>query len=366
MKNVRYLLYLSPLLLFAACGGSDEAEIVDMPPHAEYYNQVAGEAQGTTYHISWIDTEQENLKPEFDSILAAFDLELSNWNEASLIREINAHDTSVYSASAPFLVEVMRQSKEVWSATDGAFDPSLYPLISAWGFGLKNREEMDETKVATLKAWCGFENYTLEFSATDQSEMTLKKPFTEAQLDFNAIAQGYSVDVVCEWLDARGIQSYLVEIGGELRVKGTNQFGDDWRVQVDKPVQSDESNRERQAVINMPANRALATSGSYRKFWEQDGIKYSHTIDPKTGFPVQHSLLSVTVIANTCAFADAYATAFMVMGTEGTQRWLREFNADHNMEVYLVYSDEEGVLQTWSSEGMTPIIEEATDTVAVN
>ena len=174
-------------------------------------------------------------------------------------------------------------------------------------------------------------------------------------LDFNAIAQGYTVDVLADFFESNGIENYLIEWGGEIKARGKNHDEQWWKIGIDKPVENIDE-REIEAVIELK-NMALATSGSYRKFYEKDGIKYSHTIDPKTGYPVQHSLLSATVLANDCMTADAYATAFMVMGMEKARVFLKD-NKDLDLDVYFIYSTEAGVWKTYYSKDLEEVIVE--------
>jgi thiamine biosynthesis lipoprotein len=353
-------LILPLLLLLSACS-SEVPKTPQEDPIAQetatYLNQIAGEAQGTTYHISYLDTSQQNIKAQVDSILLNFDYALSNWNSNSTLTAINSTEESsiAFLDTFGYVAQVCQMSLDVYQRSEHAFDPTVLPLVNAWGFGFNNEEEMNDQRVATLLESVGY-GLLVQIEADDHNATTITKE-ANVKLDFNAIAQGYSVDVICDYMNTLGLTDYVVEIGGELRASGQNAQGNDWRVQVDKPIQSDETNRERQAVIAIPDGKSLATSGSYRKFREKDGIKLSHTIDPRTGYPVAHSLLSTTVLANNCGTADAYATVFMVFGVERTIEFLTE-NADMKLEVYLVYSNDAGELETYSSEGMKPIIEE--------
>ncbi|MCB0410235.1 MAG: FAD:protein FMN transferase, partial [Flavobacteriales bacterium] len=192
----------------------------------------------------------------------------------------------------------------------------------------------------------------VDFNQVSINDSLVMKINPGTMLDFNAIAQGYSVDVLALFLEEKGIENYMVEVGGELRVKGVNKNDTLWRVGIDKPI---ENNRERelQAIISLE-NSSLATSGNYRKFYEKDGVKYSHTINPLTGYPVQHSLLSVTVIAPTCALADAYATAFMVLGLEKSKQ-IVENNPD--LEAFFIYSNEKNEMETFATKQIRKFIE---------
>lgn len=360
----RLFIIFAAAALFTACSSEPSTTDTNQPTEpTEYLNQVAGEAQGTTYHVSYIDSVQRDLKPQFDSILAQFDRCLSNWNKESTITGFNGSAEMEYTFVDTFFYfnEVYQMSLDVWEMSEGAFDPTVLPLVNAWGFGYGEELEMDQTKVDSMLEYVSFAGDNIYLTADldlgkHGCRIVRKGPMVN--LDFNAIAQGYSVDVICQYLDELGLENYIVEIGGELKAKGQNAEGNDWRVQVDKPVESDATNRERQAVISIPSGRAMATSGNYRKFREENGVKLSHTIDPRTGYPVSHSLLSATVLAENCALADGLATAFMVMGAEKTKVFL-ETPMGKTVNVYLIFSDENGELQTYSSTGMESIITEA-------
>jgi thiamine biosynthesis lipoprotein len=176
-----------------------------------------------------------------------------------------------------------------------------------------------------------------------------------SKFDFNAIAQGYSVDVIADYLNSLGINNYMVEVGGELKTKGVNSKHEPWKIGIDKPIENSKPGEQEFQIIAGLTNKSLATSGNYRKFYEKDGIKYSHTINPKTGKPVQHQLLSTTVVTDNCALADAYATAFMVMGVDETKLFLKQ-HKDLNLSVYLIYSDSTSKWKTWQTENFDEII----------
>ncbi|MCH7859882.1 MAG: FAD:protein FMN transferase [Candidatus Marinimicrobia bacterium] len=233
--------------------------------------------------------------------------------------------------------------------TDGAFDPTVAPLVNAWGFGFT--EGASDVDSAMIDSILNYVNYKLV--RLENHKIAKDKP--GVMLDFNAIAQGYTVDVLADFLESKGIDNYLIELGGELKARGKNQDEKWWKIGIDKPVENI-NEREIEAVIELK-NKALATSGSYRKFYVKDGIKYSHTIDPKTGYPVNHSLLSATVLANDCMTADAYATAFMVIGIEKANAFLKE-NKDLDLDVYFIYSTEEGLWKTYYSKDLEEVIVE--------
>ena len=207
---------------------------------------------------------------------------------------------------------------------------------------------MDSTLIDSLLQYVGMDKVSLNGNKlmTEKSGM---------MLDMNAIAQGYAVDVLAEFFETENIKNYLVEIGGELRTSGKNRFGLDWRVGIDKPIDGLQLPGVQMQAIVQISGKSLATSGNYRRFYEEDGIKYSHTIDPSTGYPVQHGLLSATVVASDCMRADAYATAFMVMGYEKARRFLEEHT---HLDAYLIYNDEMGEYRVWYTPGMEIMLSE--------
>lgn len=289
------------LFVFIACS-PNKKEIV-----------VQGEAQGTTYTVKYISTEDiPGIKERIDSLLAAFDLSLSTYKPNSIISKLNRGEQ----------VKIDHTFKTVWvtslaiqKRTMGAFDPSIGPIAKAWGFDFENPRFLDSTETSRLMAHCGLNLFRIE-----NNQMI--KLDSLAYLNFNAIAQGYAVDLMANILIAEEIHNYYVELGGELVVSGKNKNGDWWRIGIDKPI-PENYERELSHIVSLE-NRAMATSGNYRKFYEYEGKRYPHTINPITGFPVQHQLLSATVFANSCMEADAFATALMVMGTENAKVWLSE------------------------------------------
>lgn len=305
--------------------------------------KVEGFAQGTTYHVTYISERGLNFQRAIDSLLIEIDNSLSTYQPKSIISKFNQSD-STQQIDKLFL-DVFNDAKLVFEITDGAFDPTVAPLVNAWGFGFENIENTDSTFIDSLLQYVNFNAVTVNDSFVVKSNANI-------MLDFNAIAQGYSVDVLAEFLEAKGIENYMVEVGGELRVKGKNTNNKLWRIGIDKPIENND-NRELEAIINLE-NTALATSGNYRKFYEKDGVKYSHTLNPKTGYPVQHTLLSATVLAKTCSMADAYATAFMVLGLEKSKEIVA---ANPDLRVLFIYVDEKNEFQTFVSQEISKFIE---------
>ena len=250
----------------------------------------------------------------------------------------------------------------MWSVSNGAFDPTVYPLVDGWGF-MKDVEIVpDSATVDSLRNLVGFQDgnhfkflYQLDSLGNSIPACKIVKNNKNAKLDFNAIAQGLAVDIIAEKLESKGAKNYFVEIGGEIRVCGLNTEGSLWRIAIDKPIEnSSAEDREYQEII-MLKDKSVATSGSYRKFYEKEGIKYSHTIDPKTGYPVQHTLLSATVVADNCGTADAMATAFMVMGAEKSIQFLNE-HPELGLEVYLIFNNSKGRLETYYTKNFRDLL----------
>jgi thiamine biosynthesis lipoprotein len=312
---------------------------------------VDGFTQGTTYHIivreplrTLLAGRHTVTKEEVDSLLHRFDLSLSTYVPLSVISRINHNDPAVRTDS---LFNVCyRASERIWRETGGAFDITVGPLVDAWGFGPEGPEPVDSSIIDSLLQVVGMEKVRLEGDRVIKSDPRIR-------LDVNAIAQGLSVDVVADYLEGKGVRSYLVEIGGELKARGQKSPGNPWKVGVDKPIDNNNIPGARLQVVLKLKDRALATSGNYRKFYEKDGVKYGHEIDPHTGCPARNRLLSVTVLAGECMWADGYATAFMVMGLEKSKAFVE---ARDDLDAYFVYSDEEGNFKTSYTHGFDRMI----------
>jgi thiamine biosynthesis lipoprotein len=311
------------------------------------FDSFNGFIQGTTY--SMVFENQENLNPldlrsEVEKILHDFDMSLSLYIDSSVVSKVNRNEPVVPDS---FFIEVFNKSKIISQLTGGAFDVTVGPLVKAWGFGPDSHKNFSESKRDSLLKLIGMEKVDIRNGEVVKSD-------TRMSLDFNAIAQGYSVDVICRYFDRLGIKNYLVEIGGEVRVKG-DKNGKLWRIGIDRPVDNNMMpGNDLEAVIGLK-NRSLATSGNYRKFYVENGIKYSHTIDPKTGYPAKNQLLSASILAADCASADGIATACMVMGKDKTIEFL---GLHPEFEGYLIYSDDSGNFKTWASESLKKFISE--------
>jgi len=317
-----------------------------------------GNTQGTTYAVI-VNDDIDLLHNEIDETLHVFDLALSSYISNSVVSRLNNYSAGLfkYKDSLKFFNRCIEQSRLVYEISSGAFDPTVYSLVDGWGF-MKNIEQVpDSSVVDSLRALIGFKDgHHFKFNPLGQDSLySIVKTTPNAKLDFNALAQGLSVDVICELLESKGAKNYFVEIGGEVRVKGLNSEGNLWTIGIDKPVEKSNSlNRVLQEIVQLD-NKAIATSGSYRKFYEKNGVKYSHTLNPSTGYPVKHSLLSATVVADNCALADGLATAFMVMGPEKSVKFIKT-HQDLDIELFLIFHNSKGRQETYMSKGFKLLI----------
>lgn len=315
--------------------------------HAAYIKN-AGLIHGTMYHTTYEHPQGEDIQMDIERCMHEFDTSLSTYQATSVISRINQNDPDV-KTDAHF--ETMYETAQmIAQKTDGAFDITVAQLVNLWGFGFHPSDTSklpSQQTIDSIRAFTGYKNISLK------NHQLIKKD-GRIMLDANAIAKGYSVDIVAEFLGTQGVENYMVEIGGEIVVKGHNPKGEKWRVGVDKPIEDPSArNRKIQRVIALD-NNALATSGNYRQFYEKDGKKYSHTIDPTTGFPVDHNLLSATVVGPDCMTADAFATACMVMGVDKSMRIANEIE---EIEIYLIYADESGTMQEIFTDGFANYFE---------
>ena len=307
---------------------------------AGYYS-VKGLVFGTVYKITY--QHDGNLKPEIEAELKRFDQSLSPFNDSSVISRVNRNEELVADS---FFRKCFNRSMEISRETNGAFDITVAPLANAWGFGFKKGAFPDSILIDSLLQITGYEKVKME------SDKVIKQD-PRIMLSCSAVAKGYSVDVIAQLLDRKGIKNYMVDIGGEVVVKGKNPSKGLWRIGINKPVDDSLSvNQDLQTILEL-SDVGLATSGNYRNYYYKDGKKYAHTIDPRTGYPVQHSILSSTVIAKDCMTADALATAFMVMGLEEAEAFCQ---ANPEIDAYFIYSGENGEFHTFYTEGMKKYI----------
>lgn len=300
------------------------------------YTQLEGQAQGTTFHITYFDPMGRDFSGPVDSLFRLIDRSMSLWDSMSIISRVNRNEVGV--VLDEHFTAVFQRGQAIAAATEGMFDMTVGPLVRAWGFSYKKGlPPPDSAQVDSLRQLIGFQKVRLENGVFQKDDPRM-------EVDVNAIAQGYTVDVLALFLEKQGVQNYMVEVGGEVRAAGKNARDEFWRIGIDKPAEDDGEGRPLQTVVSLK-NQALATSGSYRKFVERNGKKYSHAIDPKTGYPITHNLLSVSVLAGDCMTADAYATAFLVLGLEKSMK----IAAEQGLKVYGIYADENGALQVKST-----------------
>lgn len=305
--------------------------------------KIEGNAQGTTYHISYFDKKNRILKPEIEKILHDFDLSVSTYIPNSIISKINSNQKNV--VLDRYFIKCFEQAKTVWKNTQGAFDPTVYPIVNAWGFGPTKKQTIEKTKIDSLLQFVGFEKIWIK-----NHKIIKKNP--GVALDFNAFAQGYSVDVVSDFLKTKKIVNFIVEIGGEVFASGCKPNGDKWRVGIEKPIDNKAGVNDLKAVAGLE-NLALATSGNYRRFVIENGVKYAHHIDPKTGFPAKNNLLSASVFSKKAIVSDANATGILVMGLEKAKLFLKQHT---ELQAYLIYSDENGEYQIFETPGLKSIV----------
>lgn len=295
--------------------------------------RIDGEAQGTYYSIIYYDSLQRDLTASIDSLLDDFDNTASLWVDSSLLRRVNDNKADTVNDLFATLVEL---SAEMHDFTGGAFDCTVGKLVNAWGFGFSKREDMDSATIDSLLRYVGQQPTIIR---CPDGKPVIVKPFDETTFDFNAIAQGYATDLISQYLEQQGIHNYIVDIGGEVYAKGCKPDGSAWTVGIERPAQNRYSSPEMETSIEL-RDKAVVTSGNYRKYYEKDGIRYSHTIDPSIGRPVEHSLLSVTVIDTAAWRADALATAFMVMGLDKALQFIDSHPDDSGTQaVFFIYSD---------------------------
>lgn len=308
------------------------------------YQHNTGQIFGTTYHITY--QSNKDLHREILQRLQLVDQTFSTFNDESIISKINRNEPVKLNQ---MFIEVFDLAKTVSKDTHDAFDITVAPLVNVWGFGFKSGTPPTKAVIDSLRHLTGYEKVKLIGSK-------VRKQDPRIMLDCSAIAKGYGSDVVAQYLRSRDVENFMIEIGGEIVVQGNSDKRLPWKIGVTKPTDdSTQTNNELQTVLNV-SNTAMATSGNYRRFYYKNGKKYAHTIDPKTGYPVQHNILSTTVLANTCAKADAYATSFMVLGLEKTQQVLQHHP---DLMVYLIYADGQGKNKVWYSPSLKKAIQGA-------
>ena len=378
MRKMKVVIVLLIPFLFVRCGENQESINTAVEDVLHNFFQVTGYAQGTTYTIVYQDSLKRDISSSIDSLLKNYDSYLSTYVDTSLISQFNNSEyismsSKIIGNNDSLEIEVQpdgifedcfKAAKEIYHATGGAFNPAIFPLVEYWGFfNGEIRANYSEYEIDSILKIVDVSDsminlYTDTISEGDVifgSNAVIVKLNRKTKIDFNGIAQGHSVDIIGSYLLTLGINNFMVEVGGEVLCNGVNKKNTFWQIGVDKPVENSSPGSEGfQFVVNVN-NGAIATSGNYRKFYEKDGLKDAHTINPKTGYPVQHSLLSVTVRADRCSDADGYATAFMVMGMQQTQEFL-SVNPELDLEVYLIASHETEEYDVWMTDGFENLI----------
>lgn len=311
-------------------------------PQKQYFHEQ-GKIFGTIYHFTY--ESSASLKEELEAELKQFDLSLSPFNKQSIITKVNQNDTTV--VLDDWFITVLNKSFEISAKTENAFDITVAPLVNAWGFGFKKKEQITPELIDSLLQFVGIEKVKLVNGKVVKTDPRLI-------LNCSAIAKGYACDVIGELLARRGCTNYMVDIGGENVCRGVNSKGQTWRTGISKPIEHYGVDRNSLQEVFAFSNGAVATSGNYRNFYYEGGKRYAHTIDPKTGYPIQHELLSATVFAKNCITADAYATAFMVLGLE---KAMAIVEADPELEGYFIYTDGSDQYQTCYSKGLEDVIQ---------
>lgn len=301
------------------------------------YQKDEGFIFGTVYHITY--QNDNNLKQNIEAELEKVNKTFSTFDSTSIISLINQNKPVKIN---DMFAEIFDLSEEISTETEGAFDITVAPLVNVWGFGFKSGQKPTKEKIDSLRLLVGYNKVKLY-------ENGVKKKNPKIMLDCSAVAKGYGSDIVARYLREQGVKNFMVEIGGEIVTSGLSENRLPWKIGVTKPSDNKtDMNQEVETILNV-TDKAMATSGNYRNFYYKGGKKYAHTIDPKTGYPVQHSLLSATVLAKNCATADAYATSFMVMGVEKAEALLEKHP---ELMAYFIYAGPKGELKTWYSPSM--------------
>ncbi len=338
-KQKKKLMWQLPFLMLLIVG----TVLIISHQQSTPYRQANDFVFGTTYKIVY--QCDSDLTASIRQELRRVDCSLSPFNKESVITAVNQNREVMLD---PYFVEVFNKAMEISRETKGAFDITVAPLVNAWGFGFKHEQMPTKRQVDSLRQIIGYQKVALKNGKVVKQDPRM-------MLDCSAIAKGFGVDAVARLLRDRGVQNFMVEIGGEVVTCGVNAQRLPWRVGVVKPSEDSLSTgHELQTILNV-TDKAMATSGNYRNFYYKNGRRYAHTIDPKTGYPVQHSLLSATVLAASCTVADAYATSFMVMGLDNARQLL-----EHHPELmaYLIYDDGKGDIAVWFSPSLRHKIEE--------
>ena len=318
------------ILCFASCGRQSHKIVLQ------------GLAQGSYYAVTYYDAENRNFQPEIDSIFHAVDMSVNLWVDSSIISKVNRNEDVTLDS---IFLDNFRIAMETARLSDGYFDPTISPIVAAWGFSYKSGDSITPQLIDSLKQLVDYRKIRIE------NGMVVKEN-PEMKLDFNAIAQGYTSDLIAAFLESRGIKNYLVDTGGEIMARGSKPNGQPWIVGIEKPAENWDSEQVVQTRITL-RDKGLVTSGSTRKYTERNGRRYSHCIDPKTGYPVEHNVLSATVLAENSVWADALASICMVMGMEKSLPLIESIDG---VEAYYIFVNEQNELETFATEGFRELI----------
>jgi len=311
---------------------------------------LTGKAQGTFYSIIYYDAQARNMQQEIDSILDAFDMSCSLWKEESLLRRINRGETD----SLDYILERMfNYSKQINTYSNGAFDCAIGELIRTWGFAFDSMQDVTPERISELQDKAAVSR---NYSIVKQDSLVHLVYHKGSEYNFNAIAQGLVVDIIANFFQKNDIDQYLINVGGEIIAHGTKPNGKHWKVGIEKPAKDKDSNPEVELAIRLD-NMSVVTSGSYRKYYEKDGTRISHTIDPTTGYPVTHTLLSVSVVSKESWYADAMATAFMVMGLEKSLKFITDHPEDPDIQSVFFIFDDKGEYKTYATPPFEKLIQ---------
>ena len=305
---------------------------------------LQGLAQGSYYAVTYFDKQNRNFQHEIDSIFHAIDLSVNLWVDSSIISKVNRNEEVTLDS---IFIDNFNMAQKAAKLSDGYFDPTISPIVAAWGFSHKKGDSINPQLIDSLKSLVDYNKIHIE-----NGKVVKENP--SMQLDFNAIAQGYTSDMIANLLEKRGIKNYLVDTGGEIMARGKKPNGDPWIVGIEKPAANYNSERIVQTRITLQ-DKGLVTSGSTRKYVERNGKRYSHCIDPKTGYPVEHNVLSATVLAENSVWADALASICMVMGMEKSLPIIESMDG---VEAYYIFVNDKNELETFATEGFKKLIVE--------
>lgn len=329
MRRLRAIGYVVPFLVMTLLLGS----CVKQPRKVH----LEGFAQGSYYAITYFDDEGRNFQQGIDSLFHAVDLSVNLWVDSSVICKVNRNEAVVLDR---IFVDNFNLAQQAAELSGGCFDPTVAPLVEAWGFSAKNGDSITPQLIDSLRQ-------LVDYRQVQIADGRVIKGNPNMRLDFNAIAQGYTSDLIGAYLESQGVADYLVDVGGEILARGGKPDGSSWVVGIEKPAANWDSERVVQQRVQV-RDQGIVTSGSYRKYVERDGQRYSHCIDPRTGYPLEHQLLSATVIAETSVWADALASICMAMGMERSLELIRSLDG---VEAYYIFVNGQGELETYATEG---------------